>query len=78
MTVRRILLWVGANVVFVLALGAGCVAWAIFAGPRNEFSGPSASGGGGLIVIGRGILLVFLGALATLNLAWFAFVVRKR
>ena len=78
MTVRRVLLWAAANVALVLALGVGFVAWAVLAGPSSEFSGPNASGRGGLIAVGRGIPLVLLGALVVFNLTWFAFVVRKR
>jgi len=78
MTVRRILIWVIANVAFLLALGAGFVAWAIFAGPSNDFSGPNASARGGLVAVGSGLPLVMLGALVVLNLVYFVLVVRKR
>ena len=78
MTVRQIMLWIAANVAFVLALGAGLVAWLLFAGTSSQFTGPNASGRGGLIAIGRGVPLWLLGALVAFNVAWFAFVVRKR
>ena len=78
MTVRRIVLWIAANVAFVLAVGAGLVAWLLFAGTSSRFTGPNASASGGLVAVGRGVPLLLLGALVAFNVAWFAFVVRKQ
>ena len=77
MTLRRILLWMAVNAAVVLLLAIGCIAWLAIAQRGGQFTGATASGRGGLISIEIPLVLLVV-ALVIANLAWVAFVVRKR
>jgi hypothetical protein len=65
------------NAAVVLVVVVGCVAWLAIAQRGTTFTGAAAAGRGGVISIELPLFLL-LGALVFANLAWVAFVARKR
>jgi hypothetical protein len=77
MTVQRAVLWIVMNAATVLLVVASFFVWPLLVGTATEFTGPATSGRGGLLPVGT-LLRCVLIALLVVNLAWAAFVVRRR
>ena len=76
-SVRSVLLWIGANMALAIVLSVCGAIWLTVRGQSQDFAGPTGAGRGGLLPLGT--LLFFVAAvLLVANLVWAIVLAARR